>query len=299
MRRTRCVRGRGQHALHGHRRSRCAGFAPGLPHEKPPRNSLLFLQERFARSPHGSTAHGAGGYGTTPPQRMAVHGTSRVGYPFCTETRCIRSVTHGTFGPRRCGSRHRSRRDRDATGPDRAVHRRSGPQPRESSQGEVTWRLHRSPGRPPYRAGPGPISPSGNCADRAHRASSRPRCAGRRARSASASAATRGTWAGWRRARSAAPTTPTSGCSGTCSPAAPSRTWASPPARRSAAGARPRTRRRPREPPASPAPGPPADRRRGEADRTGRTAAPRSAAVPRSRAVPGAMRRATCSVARS
>lgn len=83
-----------------------------------------------------------------------------------------------------------------------------------------------------------PIRRSGGCAGSTPRPSSQPWCAGPRRRSEKRFPATPATSAGSSPARSAAPTTRTSGSSSTCSPAGPWPIWASPRARRCAAGRR-------------------------------------------------------------
>src|SRR3954471_7363888 len=52
---------------------------------------------RAAPGPQGSTRRRVNGYGESQPQRMAVHGRSRMRYPVCSQTLRGGSDTAGTF----------------------------------------------------------------------------------------------------------------------------------------------------------------------------------------------------------
>ena len=187
------------HAVPDDTRDRCSGWSPS----RPPSRSRCPVH-RVQRATH------VNGYGETPPQRMAVHGRSRMRYPVCSQTPRGGADTAGTFLP--AGHRAPYRTTRSTRPADSGMVRRFAREGPAMASSTVT--SSQSPGHH------GRISPSGGCADSARRPSSPRRCGGPRARSASGSAATRATSGGSRRARSAAPTTRTSGCSCTCSPAA-------------------------------------------------------------------------------
>src|SRR5690606_14203825 len=86
---------------------RCSGWSPS--HASTTRNDCLDerVGSRGAPGPQGSTRRAVNGNGGSWPQRMAVHGGSRMRYPVCSQTLRADSVTTGTFLPAGNRAAHR------------------------------------------------------------------------------------------------------------------------------------------------------------------------------------------------